>query len=432
MQVSQACSKDYLDINNGSNALQDHGYCSKTNNVKMPDWQTVPANNKRSIKLVYQTQDPQEKKRCAGNNPKDILTIPTTNSFAPLENEKDEMDVKENNSPLSNKDSKPPPIFIPNIKNVRTMVAAIESVISKDDYTFRCSNQDTIKLCPSTIDAYRKLVRHLNELKVQFHTYQLKSEKCYRVVLKNMHYSTDIEDIKNAIEQQNHKVRNIVNARHFQTKLPLSMFFIDLEPEPNNKEIYNLQYLLNAKVVFEPPHKKREIVQCKRCQSYGHTKSYCGHPHRCVKCGKNHDSLTCTKTKEEPPVCALCGGNHPANYKGCTVYADIKKKTFPPLRQRPTVAAHQLEDKNQSQESISQTETPSTSSDPQNIAPARNRMTPSYAQVTSMNKTSNSDENSLCQVIHNFFDKFEKIFSQQAQQIGTLMTLLTTVISKLA
>jgi hypothetical protein len=30
--------------------------------------------------------------------------------------------------------------------------------------------------------------------------------------------------------------------------------------------------------------------------------------------------------------CVLCNGNHPAKYKGCTVYKDLQMKTFPPLR----------------------------------------------------------------------------------------------------
>jgi hypothetical protein len=27
--------------------------------------------------------------------------------------------------------------------------------------------------------------------------------------------------------------------------------------------------------------------------------------------------------------CVLCGGNHPANYKGYTVYKDLQKKIYP-------------------------------------------------------------------------------------------------------
>jgi hypothetical protein len=34
------------------------------------------------------------------------------------------------------------------------------------------------------------------------------------------------------------------------------MFYVDLEPKENNKEIYNLQYLNNMEINIEPPYKK--------------------------------------------------------------------------------------------------------------------------------------------------------------------------------
>jgi hypothetical protein len=40
------------------------------------------------------------------------------------------------------------------------------------------------------------------------------------------------------------------------------------------------------------------------------------------------------KEKSEHVKCVLCNGNHPANYKGCTVYKEIQKRTFPPLRNK--------------------------------------------------------------------------------------------------
>jgi hypothetical protein len=38
------------------------------------------------------------------------------------------------------------------------------------------------------------------------------------------------------------------------------------------------------------------------------------------------------KERSSDVRCVLCGRNHPANYKGCTVYKDLQKKTYPPLR----------------------------------------------------------------------------------------------------
>jgi hypothetical protein len=34
-----------------------------------------------------------------------------------------------------------------------------------------------------------------------------------------------------------HKVRNIINGRHRIIKQPLNIFFVDLEPASNNKDI---------------------------------------------------------------------------------------------------------------------------------------------------------------------------------------------------
>jgi len=33
----------------------------------------------------------------------------------------------------------------------------------------------------------------------------------------------------------------------------------------------------------------------------------------------------CDKTKDSPATCALCGKDHPANYRGCTVHKELQK-----------------------------------------------------------------------------------------------------------
>jgi hypothetical protein len=69
------------------------------------------------------------------------------------------------------------------------------------------------------------------------------------------------------------------------------------------------------------------------CQRYGHTKNYCHLKPGCVKCAGYHSTTQCPRKERSSDVrCVLCGGNHPANYKGCTVYKDLQQKTFPPLR----------------------------------------------------------------------------------------------------
>ena len=115
------------------------------------------------------------------------------------------------------------------------------------------------------------------------------------------------------------------------------MFYVNLEPKANNKDIYKCSKNFNSIVKFEPPKKKREIPQCTKCQRYGHTKSYCHHSPRCVKCTGNHKTSDCSRnTRSKEVQCTLCNGNHPANYKGCTVYKELQQKMYPALRKRQT------------------------------------------------------------------------------------------------
>jgi hypothetical protein len=78
------------------------------------------------------------------------------------------------------------------------------------------------------------------------HTYQPKEERSYRAVIKYLHHSVDVQDLRDEISQQGHKVRNIIDAKHRVTEDPLNLFFIDLEPSNNNKDVYKLNRLKNT------------------------------------------------------------------------------------------------------------------------------------------------------------------------------------------
>ena len=91
-----------------------------------------------------------------------------------------------------------------------------------------------------------------------------------------------------------------------------------------NKNIFYLHFLCNMKITVEAPRKKNSIVKCTRCQSYGHTKTYCARTFACVKCGGDHDTAECAKDPASLPTCALYGGAHPANYKVCDDYRRLQ------------------------------------------------------------------------------------------------------------
>ncbi|KAA5581144.1 hypothetical protein F3G14_18670, partial [Acinetobacter baumannii] len=83
---------------------------------------------------------------------------------------------------------------------------------------------------------------------ISHYTYMLKSERPYRVVLGGLHSSEDTTEIKEKLKEHGHEVRQIVNVRHRTSKEPLPLFYVDLEPKPSNKDIFNLKFLNDMKV----------------------------------------------------------------------------------------------------------------------------------------------------------------------------------------
>jgi hypothetical protein len=103
-----------------------------------------------------------------------------------------------------------------------------------------------------------------------------------------MHYSINPEEIKTEIENLGQIGTDIWNIKQYRTKHPLSMVFVQLKPPPNNKDIFNVEYIRQCKIKFKQPKHKRDIAHCANCQRYGHTKNYCHLKLRCVKCVGDH------------------------------------------------------------------------------------------------------------------------------------------------
>jgi len=222
------------------------------------------------------------------------------------------------------KEMLPPPIFV---KGVIDFFQLRNSFIEEIGPTsFSCkSTSNYLKIQTNNPENYRKLIHFLKGIDTQFHTYQLQADKPLRIFIKNLHPFTPVTDIASAIEEIGHSVRNVINIKHAQTKIPLPMFFADLDPQGSDSDIFFITTLLHTKVKIEP-HKKRQIPQCQNCQSYGHTRTYCAHDPKCVKCGNDHPTSSCVKSLDLPAKCALCTGAHPANYRGCTIYKQLSQK----------------------------------------------------------------------------------------------------------
>ena len=259
-------------------------------------------------------------------------TLRTNNRFSAL------MDETVEDSPKQSTDPKPPPIFISGVVNIKPLTELLNS-LAPNKYLVKTLSNYQVRVQPTESAVYTAIIKALMVKNTEFHTYKPRQDRSFRVVLKNLHPSTEVNDIKQALKE-GHEATNIWNVKQRSSNHPLPMHFIDLKPNTNN-DIYRINMLLNSIVKFEAPQSKREIPQCMRCQKYGHTKNYCRNTPRCVKCAEHHLTSDCPrKTQDGNVTCVNCNQPHPANYRGCEVHKQLHQKIYPKLRERdiPTPA----------------------------------------------------------------------------------------------
>lgn len=63
---------------------------------------------------------------------------------------------------------------------------------------------NSIKLSTNPANSYRSVIKFLQSNNAAFHTYQLKEDRAFRVVIKNINHSISIIKIKNELTALGH------------------------------------------------------------------------------------------------------------------------------------------------------------------------------------------------------------------------------------
>ena len=332
------------------------------------------------------------------------------------------------------------PIFVQNVQTIGNLISALNN-ISNFKYNLKVLKDNEVKISTYDLLHFNKVKDLLNKKSMEYYTFQSKEQKRFRVILRNMHFSADQEDIKNELNEYGHEVMCMQNMLQARTKKPLSLFAIELKLKENNKDIFEITSLLHCKISFERPHKKKSLPQCVNYQKYGHTKNFCRLQPICVKCAGGHCTSKCPLKQNCNEVkCALCGENHTANFKGCTVYKKLR--------------AQQLERKNdeiapKATKSNMSTD-PAISSIPSNKSSQRDKsnlpntsgsninslsyITPSvsYAQATlckespATNSSANKSEINISRIIM----ELKGLMQQLMQQVANMLNMFNILITK--
>ena len=68
------------------------------------------------------------------------------------------------------------------------MVKYLAGTLEEEQYYCKALRNETVKINVNTSDTYRRLVKRLQEDNIVHHTYQIRDERAYRVVLRNLHH----------------------------------------------------------------------------------------------------------------------------------------------------------------------------------------------------------------------------------------------------
>lgn len=425
-------------------------------------WQRIPTVMRKRIRSPEQTKSTHKQQKRSKDRqqlfnksrPGMTSTLETSNSFSLLSEVIGQEENETNNTTVPSQPrriSKPPPIILYGIEDVKQLTEFIEEKINKEEYSYKISSRDQLIISSKSVAIYEKLISHIRAKGLIGHTFTKKEDRCQTFVIKNLHHTTPKEAILEAIEATGNQVKGeIINARKKITKEPYNVFFVNIVPNEKLPLIKNIEYIYQQKVQIEDPRKSKTIAQCTRCQQYGHTKNYCMRPFRCVKCGETHSTKSCTKDRNTPATCALCEGSHPANYKGCSVYREIYAKRFPKKNMNEDTKPKHAQD-TVTNTLNAENWVPLTQDPGQQVPSTTNKHTHSYSGALKNNNKPQSSNNynktgfqnshtiqteqsdnqnreiSLLETINKQALKIDLLI----QQMGTLVNLISTLIGKI-
>lgn len=212
--------------------------------------------------------------------------------------------------------NKPPPIVIKGKLHChKTFLAEIKK-ITKKNITLKYAKNSVI-LYPDDADDYKTLLRQLKQEDTEFHTYTTAEEKTHAFVLRGLDGDISEEEIKHDLhEEYNMKIHNIYKMKN--TFRPLYLIVTDSKYTVTklNQEI---KTVMAVRVTWENRRNQKQIVQCQRCQTWGHSRQNCTRKPRCSRCAESHEIVQCPNRDFESK-CANCGGQHRAISTTCPVY----------------------------------------------------------------------------------------------------------------
>jgi len=213
----------------------DHTTIQGASNVPVPTIKIVKTStsnnsNNNGSRWTLQTKhssSPSTSPKPKGNKTNNAFFTP--NRYEVLNTDDDTNENNEKTTESVPQPPLPPPIFITSAINYIDFCNQIKSISGDEGFLFKSTSKN-LKLSLYSSNSFRQIIKLLNDSSIEYHTYQAKEDKAYRVVLKNLHHSTSTDYIIQELTELGYSVRNVTNIKKRLSNDPLPLFFIDLTP----------------------------------------------------------------------------------------------------------------------------------------------------------------------------------------------------------
>lgn len=210
----------------------------------------------------------------------------------------------------------PPPIVI---RDKATWLKLIAYIREKDIQIRRpaANTSGGIKIFTESSDDFRVLTKYLEVAQIQHHSYQLREERDFIVVLRGVVESIPEAVILAELKRRGLPVKRVHRMCKQEVAWPLVVVYLDNIPAAQG--VFQIRSICDGAVTVERKQKSRQTPLCLRCLQYGHTKNFCHAKPVCSFCARGHTFEACSlkKNKNLLPKCAHCGGQHMGTYRGC-------------------------------------------------------------------------------------------------------------------
>lgn len=165
-----------------------------------------------------------------------------------------------------------------------------------------------------------------------------KKKEAPSYVITNVSFDYTLEDIKTELTNCNLPPKDVARIVSRATNKPTKLVRV-FTSHPNHvvTAVKNGVFLGFQRHRCEESNRKPNVIQCFKCQGYGHVSKECPNTLKCLRCSGDHTVKDCQTPKEEP-VCANCSEKHASIYKGCRIYQTEVNKVVEKQQQRKSYA----------------------------------------------------------------------------------------------